>query len=628
MRWLNTLVIISILFLPVLVAARTGGPDDYGYEFIDSQEEDGPEYNWIDISETGTEITDLYGWNRTVGPLEIPFDFIFYGTEYDEFWICVNIWISFSSDQGTASNNQVIPTNTNPNNAIFLFWAAFDPSEQGFVPRAYYGEDEDGNLVIQIEDWYSEYGGTVTTEAILFPDGNILFQYQDVDLRVGPFRESIGIENSNGSIGLQISNNRNPADYPFDSLAILITPPDLSASVEGTVSDFHTGDPVEDAIVRYLDHGDHEATTDENGDYAIEAMLPGDYTVEIEADGYVSIEETDVELEEGDNIQDFVLRYPASLWFDPVEFEVRVITGQVDNSNILTIRNDGGVDLEWGITCNVDWLSLAEDDGTLEPEEEIDIILSFDATAIDIDEYEMSMTIFTNDPDNLEVEIPASMLVDYEPPAFFNLMEPEDQEVYIYEEQGEIQFAWEFAIDPDPFGMPIYNLYVQAVVDGNPLETIQVENIENVGYALDVIDSLGLEHWEDSLTVEWRVSAVAEPDTVQCEQSFTFFFEPNTGVLGTTNSELPKEFAISAIYPNPFNQTTCIHFALPRNEKISLIIYDLHGREVIRLIDGDISPAGWHQVMFEGSDIASGIYFIQMKVEHGFTETAKVLLIK
>ncbi|MDP8207250.1 MAG: S8 family serine peptidase [Candidatus Electryonea clarkiae] len=91
---------------------------------------------------------------------------------------------------------------------------------------------------------------------------------------------------------------------------------------------------------------------------------------------------------------------------------------------------------------------------------------------------------------------------------------------------------------------------------------------------------------------------------------------------------IPDSFILEQPYPNPFNQTIRIHFALPRKEKISLIIYDLLGREVIRLVDRNITPAGWHQVVFEGSKLASGIYFIQMKVEHGFTKTAKVLLIK
>ncbi|MDP8207248.1 MAG: carboxypeptidase regulatory-like domain-containing protein [Candidatus Electryonea clarkiae] len=628
MRWLGILSIISILFLPVLVAAYTGGPDDYGYEFIDSQEEDGPEFNWIDISETGTEMTALYNFGREIGPIAIPFDFNFYGEDYDEIWICSHLFMTFSDDQGTSSNNLTIPTNTIPNNGVFLYWDIMWPNWQGNEPLAFYGEDENDNFVIQFNNWYSEYGGIVSAEVILYPNGNILFQYLENTIRGGATRESVGIENSNGSVGLEIAYNQDPANYPFDSLAILITPPDLSASVEGTVSDFHTGDPIENAIVRYLDHGDYEATTDEDGSYSFEAMLPGDYTVEIDADGFVSIEETNIEIEEDDeNVHDFELRYPASLWFDPEDFDVRIFAGQVDDSHILTIRNDGGVDLEWDITCNDDWLSVDIEEGVLEPEEEIEIIAYFDATDMDIGDYETTMTILTNDPENLEIEIPASMLVDYEPPASFNLMEPEDQVVFIYEEQEEIQFAWEFAIDPDPFGMPVYNLFVQAVVDGNIWETIQINNIENVSYTFDVIDTLELEYWEDSLMVEWWVRAVAEPDTVQCEQSFTFCFEPNSGVLGNTNSELPEEFAISKVYPNPFNSTVNIIVAVPVSSESRVQVVDILGRQVTMLQHGQIEP-GYHQIYWEAKNHPSGLYFLHFSTNKGFSDIKKMIYLR
>lgn len=95
--------------------------------------------------------------------------------------------------------------------------------------------------------------------------------------------------------------------------------------------------------------------------------------------------------------------------------------------------------------------------------------------------------------------------------------------------------------------------------------------------------------------------------------------------------ERPSEFALSQNYPNPFNQSTKIEFALRKSGFVSLILYDLLGRKVRTLVSERLIP-GYKSVLWDGKndsgdDVASGIYFYQLKVGD-FSETKKLVLLK
>ncbi|MCH8289403.1 MAG: T9SS type A sorting domain-containing protein, partial [Candidatus Marinimicrobia bacterium] len=89
---------------------------------------------------------------------------------------------------------------------------------------------------------------------------------------------------------------------------------------------------------------------------------------------------------------------------------------------------------------------------------------------------------------------------------------------------------------------------------------------------------------------------------------------------------LPTEFALSQNHPNPFNPETTIRYALPEASGVSLIIYNLRGEEVARLVDGE-QPAGHHQVTWNASNIASGMYFYRLQAGE-FVQTKKMVLLK
>ena len=89
---------------------------------------------------------------------------------------------------------------------------------------------------------------------------------------------------------------------------------------------------------------------------------------------------------------------------------------------------------------------------------------------------------------------------------------------------------------------------------------------------------------------------------------------------------VPESFKLSAAYPNPFNPTTTLSFALPLDSKVSLSIYDLQGREVSMLISGNMH-AGYHSVVWDANSYASGMYFVKM-VSGEFVKTQKLMLVK
>ncbi len=88
----------------------------------------------------------------------------------------------------------------------------------------------------------------------------------------------------------------------------------------------------------------------------------------------------------------------------------------------------------------------------------------------------------------------------------------------------------------------------------------------------------------------------------------------------------PYKFYILQNYPNPFNPSTKIKFDVPKSSNAKLVIYDVLGREVATLVNEQLKP-GSYEVEWDGSNYASGIYFLQLITEQ-YTQTRKMMLIK
>ncbi len=192
-----------------------GGPDGFGYRWIDSNEPQGPDYSWIDITTRGNPIPGL-GDDTNVGPFDIGFNFPFYGNEFSTFRFCTNGWISFTSTVTTYSN-RVLPSTPEPYNLIAPFWDDLTFATAG---TAYYLSTGDSLIVSWHDVPHFGTGGPYTFQIILLASGKIVFQYQTVNSPVNS--STTGIQNSNGSVGLQVAFNQ---DYLTNELAVEIRYP-------------------------------------------------------------------------------------------------------------------------------------------------------------------------------------------------------------------------------------------------------------------------------------------------------------------------------------------------------------------------------------------------------------------
>ena len=88
----------------------------------------------------------------------------------------------------------------------------------------------------------------------------------------------------------------------------------------------------------------------------------------------------------------------------------------------------------------------------------------------------------------------------------------------------------------------------------------------------------------------------------------------------------PITYSIANIFPNPFNPITTIKYGLPYIGMVKIVVYDISGRQVARLLN-NIQAPGFHSIAWDASSYPSGLYFIRME-SNNFSETRKVLLIK
>jgi len=178
----------------------SGGPDGFGYTWIDSDEPGGPSYNWIDISGVGTVPGSEDDGNY--GPFNLGFTFPFYGQNYSQVRICTNGWLSFTSTVNTWGN-QSIPLADEPNALMAGFWD--DLYLPGGGALYYYADAANQRFVVQWQavPHYSS-GNPETFEIIINADGSIVYQYHTVSLGNSC---TVGIENAAGDDGLQVVYN-------------------------------------------------------------------------------------------------------------------------------------------------------------------------------------------------------------------------------------------------------------------------------------------------------------------------------------------------------------------------------------------------------------------------------------
>jgi hypothetical protein len=207
------------------VKFNAGGPDDYGYYWMDSDEAGGPVFDWVDVSATGTDIMSQLDDDNYAGPFDIGFNFSYYGNIYTQFYVGSNGIVGFS-DAGMNSRNETpLPNTATPNNILAWMWDDLDPTDSDNPDGHVYYKSAGGSLVIQFVN-YSEYqaaaGDVITAEIILNDKGDIKFQYQTIAPGFDVLNAAVGIENAAGTDGLEVAYH---TAYLHDNLAIQFSKP-------------------------------------------------------------------------------------------------------------------------------------------------------------------------------------------------------------------------------------------------------------------------------------------------------------------------------------------------------------------------------------------------------------------
>ncbi len=100
-----------------------------------------------------------------------------------------------------------------------------------------------------------------------------------------------------------------------------------------------------------------------------------------------------------------------------------------------------------------------------------------------------------------------------------------------------------------------------------------------------------------------------------------------TGIPGESSTALPSGYQISAVYPNPFNAEAHLQIALPQRAYLSIQLYDALGRRVATLAENSFS-AGSHRFRLNGSELASGRYFVRISIPAVITEVRPAIYIR
>ena len=656
----------------------SGGPDAAGYLWFDSDETNGPQFSWLDIRSVGTALTLTDDQN--VGPFTLGFNFSFYGNTYDAIRICSNGWVSFTSTSNEYSNS-AIPTSSEPSNALYGFWDDLDPGTGGTVH--YYADATNQRFIVQYTDvpHYSTTGpGTYTFELIVKANGDILYQY--LDMRETLNSATIGIENSTGSIALQVVFN---ATYVRNNLAILFTKdavpwlstdrlagiiaPGQNQSVEVRVHP--SGAPVSLYEARLIVANNAQETKR----LPVLLSLTNEMVVSVGVTAGWNLISNPVTRSAGtDSVRHIfpssvfphVYAYTAAgyeLYYTmangrgywekfPTATSTNITGGPRTRDSISVVA---GWNVVGSISYAVDtativsvppnirasqWYGFA---GTYAPSGQIVPGKAYWVKANAAGRFVLaSQTALAakhqNDGEPLESRMNTLTITDAEGNAqtlLFGPKEALDSPVDMFEMPPlppEGSFDVRFETEDGGYMLQVHE------TASKQKEQFTVA-VQAIAYPLTV-------HWkiDDVKSSAYALSYVADGKSLSTpllKEGKLLIENPrvNRIALGVSSAaQLPTEYALSQNYPNPFNPSATITYALPVASMVTLKVYDVLGREVRVLVD-EIQNAGfrwaaWDAMNNVGFAAASGVYFYRLTAASAadarriFTQAKKMLLVR
>ncbi|MGM0460091.1 MAG: T9SS type A sorting domain-containing protein [Bacteroidota bacterium] len=227
----------------------------------------------------------------------------------------------------------------------------------------------------------------------------------------------------------------------------------------------------------------------------------------------------------------------------------------------------------------------------------------------------------------------------------FNLNSPADGTEVGVTEGSDLVATWQSLNPRDyDFDTVTFEWVLYAEADTSEIVALQADNdgadaqVTIPFEAADgLLESLGVAEGE-SADVLWNVRAIDATDTLDVAEFIDFdtregetLYRPLTVTRGevTSNEEFsdtPRTFELEQNFPNPFNPTTQINYAVPEQTDVRIEVYNVIGRRVATLVNREMAP-GNYTVNFDASSLSSGMYFYRLQAGSTLL-TKKMTLIK
>ena len=267
-----------------------GGPDEGNYYWSTSLEEPNMDYQWINIEGIGIQLTLPHNDQYASSPIELPFEFEFFGETYDYVEVNANGWVGWSGENETEWLNAEIPISGAPRPAIFGFWDDLNPSNNNGNSSAsgdiYYHVSLD-KVVIWFNDvvrWNTTDWGQFDFQIVLYADGTFRTNYREMAGLITS--GTIGWQNANGTEGTQIVANEEFVNSSMSWYAAS-TDEDVSwvflssntGDLNGALIGNETAEIYVQVVTTGLEPGDHEATVSISSPDADPVSVPIHLTV-------------------------------------------------------------------------------------------------------------------------------------------------------------------------------------------------------------------------------------------------------------------------------------------------------------------------------------------------------------
>ena len=602
--------------MPVILGE--GGPDVYGYTWVDSDTAIGPTYSWIDTTSDWVEVTGLFDDN-VVGPIPIGFTFPYYWYDADQMYVGSNGYISLSDKTLEASAFQPLPDPQRPNDILapLMDDLDFTVEHPDGPPGCFYWTNSAADTFVisylTLQFWNSPASKNSFQIILSRPDSTITFQIME---QIGPSQSiasrSVGIEDITGTVGLRYLFGFTPPENVIHSdLAILFTPPDSSTF------------QITDASVTDV------ATPDSRGFI----MLPTD-SVEL----WAKVKNTGNQPATFFDVYCYVMDTLGTYYFG-------------DTASIAAL-NPGEVD---SVAFTPSWTPPGEATYFVKAK----VVLTDDSVAVN--DSSMAEILVVDYPgelswadNSLEAGFAwngsgSGWANEYTPPRYPCLVQsvsveinscenpPKDVKLMLMEDDtpdgspGSVLAETTFSVLTG--GTFTYNLWPNQVfvfTDGAFfVGYIQLE--EGPGGGGDPF--IGMDYNQPRSRHGWEFTGSWAPhrDNDSMDVALKAFVDIGTGI-----EELPLERGrfVNMLYlarPNPFTGNARIEYEISSRTLTRIRVYDVTGRIVATLVDEVKDPgrymAIWDGTSSDGGRVGSGVYFYRMAAGP-FTSTRKIAHLK